>query len=281
MLHSPHRRHAQASPHQSAQPGQGQGLAQHHTQYLARTPSHGPQGPEFPRALEDAHQYRVHHSHPADEHRQKRDSPGEALNVGQHLLLLGEIGGLGDREVGKALLDALAYPLGILGIPQFDQEGTHLARTPGEGLGFPEQHHSRAVLERRARLVDAHDAVGALVEPECVADLFTQVVGCCPSQDERSPSESRRPLCQPLSRHNLEVLDGEPIGLVAEDDEVGHALRGGEGINHTVHLFHPGQACEGRAHLLVHRAEDDVYRVCLGHQQVGSAAATERAVAGD
>ena len=57
-------------------------------QHSAATPTKRAQRAELVRALKDAHQHGVHHSHPTNDHREQRDAPREPLQVGQHILLL-------------------------------------------------------------------------------------------------------------------------------------------------------------------------------------------------
>ena len=158
-----------------------------------------------------------------------------------------------------------------------EQVNRHLARLLEQGLGLVQCHHRPAILEGGPRLVDTDDAVGAAVHPQRVANPLAQVVGGSAAQQDGLPPARRSMRSQHLPRDDLEVADGKPLRVVAEEDEEGNVRHGQEGEGHPRYLFHLGEAGDCLSDRLIHSAQADgggaSPGLSLGHDQVGLAAA--------
>ncbi len=118
------------------------------------------------------------------------------------------------------LFDALAQTIDVGAGADLDEESVDLPRLAAQGLGVGEAHDRRTVLEGLTRLIDADDAINALVELEAVAHALFEILGCGTAQDQGAPPVDGA-IREGLARDDPEAGDGKLVGVVAVDDEVG------------------------------------------------------------
>ena len=189
ILHRAHGQHAQPRANHPPDQAQAQRLAQHHRQHLPGPPADGAQHAKFARPLKDAHQHRVHHPHAADQDRDQRHGPGKHVYVLQRVLFLLKVGRRGRRQriarARKALLDARLQASDVRPLAHLEQKGIDLARLAIDRLRVLQQDHRRPILKGLPRLIDAHDAIDALVQAKGVPYALVQVVGRRLAQQQR------------------------------------------------------------------------------------------------
>ncbi len=178
--------------------------------------------------------------------------------------MIGVFARLGHGEVWESPFYPLSHLIRICEFLELNVEDVHLMRPLEHRLGITHGDDPASFLQAPASLVDAHDAIRAVVHPYAVADASVESVRSELAYDDLAPRSG----AQPLPIHYLEMLNRKPIRFVSEDQQVGNLVGGHLPIDHASNGLHPCHLLEFVTYSLVDDTDLRIQSLGLGDGQV-------------